>query len=262
MSTTQSPKIDKTLVGWSDKFRKHGLEKLAEIYSDEDFARDFKLIKDLGLPTYDSYLIPPEVFILNLESYKCTFVHPKYYLQLYPLTPGLRKHSLIGFDTLQQAKDFINEKIPNQLNDYMLRISEFEPNIYGGSIISNDDIVVAELAEGLQTGVSYGTAKVVGGALTTFNRGFRYSTDDEQKRLLLSKAITAIKRNAQQLAEDFNVNRKNHVIRGDYFLKGYFEFAYTQLNPSSEFRLVFFDAKLVEAYYNINAEQVLEFFEA
>lgn len=258
-SDTQSKehlkKSDRTLVGWSERLRALGLHSLAAQY-DTDIVRDFELVHELGLPAFDSYIVPVRDFLDEFNSFRKKFVYDRYNLALLPLHDNCRKYSLIDFARLEEGRKFIVQNIRGMFDKYMLRISEFETNMYGGSIMSDDDIVLVEMAEGLQTRVAYGTSIVISGTLTSFGISTKYSTQNQVERMLIWKAMKAIIRDAKMVKEDTTCHRQVHSIRGYYFLKGYFEFAYTQREDREDLRLIFFDLKLSKAYYNLKPSQL------
>ena len=244
-------KSDRTLVGWCERLRALGLHSLAAQY-DTDIVRDFELVHELGLPAFDSYIISVEDFLDGFVSFRKKFVHDRYNLALLPLHDNYQKYSLTDFARLEEGRDFIVQNIRGMFDKYMLRISEFETNVYGGSIMSDDDIVLVEMTEGLQTRVAYGTSKVISGTLTSFGISAKYSTENQLERMLIWKAMKAIMRDAKSVMEDTTCHRQVHSIRDYYFLKGYFEFAYTKCEDREDLRLIFFDLKLNKAYYNLS----------
>lgn len=245
-------KMDKTLVGWSKYLRDIGRFGLASAL-DTDIVRDFHLIHDLQLPTYDSYLIPAAYFLDEFPKFQRDFVHDRYYLVLLPKYENYRKYSLTDFKSLDEAKNFIVQNIAGLYDQYMLRISEFEPNLYGGSVMSDDGVVLVEMVKGLQSGVAYGTENVISGMLTPLAISVRYSTLDETERSLIWRAMQGIMRDSKMVIEDTLNHIETQVIHDFSFLKGYFEFAYTKTSSRNNLRLVFFDLKLNKAYYSLNS---------
>jgi hypothetical protein len=238
--------IDKTLVGWSNALKKIGNPDIASNF-ETDANRDFELVKQLKLQTYDSYQIPVSEFLRNYSYYEKNFIYEKYYLLLIPLTEELQKYSLVGFPTMREAKDFVVEKTKYKVEHYLLRISEYEINIYGGSIMSNDNIVVTEMGRGNQNLVAYGNTNVISARLTPTTISVKYTTNDLSERNLLWNAMSAILRYDE-------TQYKVHTIRGFIFLKGYFEFAYTMHRDDPHLRLVFFDVKLSQGFYDIPSD--------
>jgi hypothetical protein len=244
--------VDRTIVGWSGKLRSIGKQRLADMF-DTDIVEDFNLVKALGLPTYDAYLIPCVEFIKKFAWFRKNFIHTHYYLNLLPTETGFRKLSLVGFGDLDEARRFIGSHLDGRHDKYMLRISEFEDNVYGGSIMSESDIVLAELSQGLQQKVAYGAVPVVGLTLTSYRKTAKYSTDDPFERTLLWRAIEAIMIRGQAGARLPACASLVHECGRYWFVKGYFEFAYTRCTDGAPLRLVFFDVKLGPAYYNVEA---------
>ena len=212
-------KMDKTLVGWSKYLRGSGHFSLANAL-DTDIFRDFRLIQDLHLPKYDSYLISAAYFLDEFQKFQRDFVHDRYYLVLLPKYENYRKYSLTDFKSLEEAKNFIVHNIEGLYDQYMLRISEFEPNIYGGSIMSDEGIVIVEMVKGLQSGVAYGTENVISGVLTPLDISIRYSTQNEVERSLIWKAMNGIMRDSKMVIEDTLNHIETHVIHDFSFLKG------------------------------------------
>jgi hypothetical protein len=244
-------KMDKTLVGWSKYLRGSGQFSLANAL-DTDIIRDFYLIHELQLSTYDSYLVPAACFLDEFQKFQRDFVYDRYYLVLLPKSENCRKYSLTDFKSLEEAKNFIAHNIEGLYDQYMLRISEFEPNIYGGSIMSDEDVVMVEMVKGLQNGVAYGTENVISGVLTPLGISTRYSTQNETERSLIWKAMNGIMRDSKMVIEDTLKHTETHAIHNFSFLKGYFEFAYTKSSNRNSLRLVFFDIKLNRVYYNLS----------
>jgi hypothetical protein len=242
--------IDRTIVGWSAKLRETGRKDLASKF-DTDVVKDFHLVKALRLPTYDAYLLPCSDFMKRVGWYKKHFLHDRYYLNLLPIQQGHRKYSLIGFSDLAEAESFIRTHLSGAYSKYLLRLSEFEDNIYGGSIMSQSGIVRAELSSGLQQSVAHGTVPVTGLTLSSYDNSAQYSTDDSTERALLWKAVESIMVPKQKSAMVHLPELSVHECGRFWFFKGYFEFAYTQRDEGAALRLVFFDVKLGPEYYNI-----------
>ena len=242
---------DKTLVGWSNRLRNLGLNEIASKY-DTDIIRDFYLIRELNLPTYDSYMFSVVCFLDQFERLQANFIHDSYYLILLPMHENYRKYILMDFKSLLDAKNFIVQNIQGMYEHYMIRISEFEQNVYGGSIISDEGLVLVEMVKGLQNGVAYGTKNVISGRLTPFTISTHYSTSNEEERLYIWRVIQSIIQNNDMITQNDLINRENHFIHNINFLKGYFEFVYTKHMKRDCLRLIFFDVKLNKAYYHIS----------
>jgi len=218
---------------------------------DTNVVEDFHLLKALGLPTYDAYLLPCSEFMEKYAWFKKHFVHTHYYLNLLPNEAGFRKLSLVGFGDLDEARSFISCHLHRSYQNYMLRVSEFESNLYGGSVMSESDVVLAELSPGLQQEVANGAVPVVGVTLTSYASCAKYTTDDSFERTLLWRAIEAIMVRERADAMMPATASLVHECRRHWFIKGYFEFAYTQASEDGPLRLVFFDVKFGPAYYNV-----------
>ena len=248
-------KVDKTLVGWGKKLMELGQGEFVKLI-ETDIVEDFHLIKKLRLPTYDSYLIPVQEFLDRFSELNVSFIHEKYYLVLLPIREGLNKYSLTGFQKLDEAKEFIFENISKLIDEYMIRISEFEENAYGGSIMSTDEQIIAEISKGLQTGVAYGSAKVELAKISPFSKTVQYSSDNILLNQLLWKAISAIEVKQDSLIAD-NEKIGMSMLHGKFYFKGYFEFAYTDIPTRDHLRLVFFDLKLGKIYSNISNDLII-----
>jgi hypothetical protein len=223
-----------------------GLKQFADEY-DTDADQDYNLLYDLKLPTYDSNQLSVPEFLDTFESFKRSFVYEKYYLLLIPKNKGYRKYSLIGFSSLEEGKNFVIKNISGLIDEYIIKISEFDNNIYGGSIMSNDNIVILEMAPGLQTEIAHGTTNVISGQLTPLSISVKYSTKNEKERKLIWEAMKAVTREQSD-------GYQTHEIRGIHFLKGYFEFAFTKGSNKCGLRLVFIDVKLKRSYFNITID--------
>lgn len=248
---TGQSETDLSQAGWSDNLRAHGKRHLADVY-DIDIRRDFELLYKIGLPTLDAHLMPVVDFLEGGDLPQETFRHDQYYLVLLPRYQNLRKYSLMGFRALEEARNFVTEKIAGFYDKYLIRISEFEENVYGGSVMSNDGILIVEMAKGLQIGVAYGTDNVITGRLTPIKPSVQYSTDNRLERHLIWHVIKVLMRDSCTIAIDLLEHREIHRIRDFFFLKGYFEFAYTRRVSRNTLRLVFFDIKLGKVFYNVS----------
>ncbi len=242
--------VDRSLVGWAEYLRSLGSNELGDAI-DTDVERDFHLIRLLNLPRYGGRLLTASTFIEDIDKLKREFVYEKYFLILIPKIKGLFKHSLVECTDLEVARRFVLDKARGAYDDYFVRISEFETNLYGGSIMCNDGILIVEMAEGLQRYVAYGMTNVISAKLTNLQTSVQYSTANIDERELLWRAIKAIRRTNNNLIKDILMGRTITELRGHYFLKGYFEFAYTLSNKHQTPRLVFWDTKLQEPYHNI-----------
>jgi hypothetical protein len=239
----------KSLVAWSQKMKSIGMHNFAKKFA-TDSIYDFYILKKLGLPTYDSYIIPVSEFLNNFTAFRETFIHGKYYLVLIPISSNYQKYSLTGFENLSESVTFIKSKIRNLYSHYLIRISEFENNIYGGSIMCNESKIICELAKGLQTEIAYGTSNVFQGWFTDGDFCVQYNTDDESIRKLIWRAVRSICFDFNSISINEMGEYNMSVFRNYSFINGYFEFAFTQ-SDTKELRLIFFDIKLSQAYYQI-----------
>jgi len=210
-----------------------------------DAQRDFEALEALSLPRYDARQLSARAFLDDFEGIQNVFRHERYYALLIPLRDDDRKFSKIGSSSLVEIRDFVLSSVADRLDRYLLKVSEFEDNVYGGSIMSDDGCVVVELATGLQTGVAYGTSVVMSGVLTWSSISMKYSTYNEKERRLIWNAADAIVARTP-------VSHPQHAIRSMTFLKGYFEFAYTHRIDRTDLRLVFIDVKSAPGFYSID----------
>lgn len=242
--------VDRSVVKWMKYLQLSGKNELATAF-ETDNARDFQLIQDLHLPTYDSHQIPAAHFLDNFHYFQRNFIHSSYYLVLLPMEEKYSKYYLTDIKSLEEVRSLVIQNTEGLYDRYMLKISEFEPNVYGGSIISDEDVVVVEIVKGMQSNVAHGTKNIISGVLTPPNISMIYSTSNETERRLIWKALKGIIRDSKDVLEDKLNNTEIHTIRNLHFLKGYFEFAYVKKNDSDCLRLVFFDLKLSKGYRNI-----------
>jgi hypothetical protein len=243
---------EKSIVNWIKYLQSSCEYQLAATF-ETDNASDFQLIHDLQLPTYDSYQMSVAHFLEIFHDLQKIFIHNNYYLVLLPMEEKHKKFYVMNIRSLEEAKSFLTQSIKGWYDQYLLRISEFEPNIYGGSIISDNGIVIVEMVKGLQSNVANGTTNVISGVLTSLNISMRYSTSDELERHLLWNALKTITRENKEIIDATINHIELHTIRNLSFLKGYFEFAYVKKNDNFGLRLVFFDLKLKKAYYDLNS---------
>lgn len=257
VTMSSSKTIDRTLVGWSKALRRVGLGELASSF-DTDAKGDFSLVRGLGLPCYEAYFLPVADFLERFVLLKEQFVFPSYYLQLYPIDAGDRKHSLVDFDSLDTAREFIYQSIDGRFDKYSILISEFETNVWGGTIMSYKGGIVVEIAGRLQTGVSYGSEKVELMVISPILPGPRFSTREANIRSLLLKGAKAIAVNPTRERAIGLLGVKSSSANGVCYMDGYFEFAYTRASNRERLRLVVLDAKLNEAYYEFNCAQLYD----
>jgi hypothetical protein len=242
---------DKSIIGWSDHLRRLGYLQIAHSF-DTDPERDLQLISLLGLPRYDSRFIPAPFFVDHLDGLAKEFFYEQYFLTLVPVSKETRKFVLYDFPSLESARECVLKKVGDILDKYMVRISEFEPNTFGGIIICDDGLLLAEMGKGLQANVAYGMVQVASAQLSNIQIATKYNTSNVNERSLLWKAIKSISRSNNNVVDDIIANRRIAELRGMNFLKGYFEFIYTQPPKKRSLRLVFLDVKLQQAYYNLN----------
>jgi hypothetical protein len=183
-------------------------------------------------------------FLSSFRWFEKKFVFPHYFLSLIPITQGLRKYALLDFDSLTSAKRFIHKRVGKRYGEYLLYISEFEENAFGGSIISDSGMIRAEITAGRQQQVSQSLVVPSAAILDEMWPSTRYSTEDVEIRRLLWGAIVALRRDSVGALECALRGLPYQCIRGFRFLRGYFEFAYTVPAGGGPHRLVFFDAKV------------------
>lgn len=251
---SHSSKIDRTFVGWARALSNVGLEKLAESYETDPVA-DFKRLRLLGLPIYDAHLLPVLEFLEKCSELQLLFLHDSYYMQLYPLAANKRKYSLLDFSNLTRAEEFIEQNISEEKEDYLILVSEYENNLFGGSIISYRGGMIVEITPGAQTGVSYGNTDVEHLVSTPVFRGIRCSTMDPVIKGLLITAAQAISK-GEVITAGESLGANISPSNGKMQLDGYFEFAYTGSSISGPFRLVFFDAKFNDSYCRLDLDHL------
>ena len=243
--------IDRSMIGWIESLRRVGGDHSArQILANA--AGDFESLEALGLPCLDSRMFLASEFDQRIAQLHSEFLYERYFLVLTPILPGLTKYIYPDCPSLDKAEEFIFEKLGQLSRQYTVKLFEFEPNVYGGTIICNNDIVIVEMAEGIQSEVAYGTVKVISACLTNFQISTRYSTSNSDQRELLWAVLKAISRTQEALLTDLIENRETIDLRGYHFLKGYFEFVYTQSVARKGLRLAFLEANKSDLYCNIN----------
>lgn len=219
-----------------------------------DALEDIKMLRSLRLPCYDHLLIRCDEFLKRFSYYVRHFAHDSYFLTLYPLDMDRPKLSLLGFSTLEAGRSFINKNIGASVDRYMLYLSALRPNVFGGSLVSDGAVIVAEIAPGFQTHVSHGSCPVDYAVLSDLTISAKYSTDDPLTKELLWKAISSIARPVYALEDDIEKGHRFTIIRNRAFLVGYFEFAYLSDARHQSYEIVFFDVKLKKSYWQMSPD--------
>lgn len=227
--------MDKTLHGWSKNFDK--INKKWVGMFEANVKQDYKRIEEYGLPTYQRMFFEALDLADDFNNCISKILLERYYIQLYPKSANMPKYSLTDFTDPFEIQNFINKKISDKLSDYYVLISEFEPNIYGGSIMSTGNEIHIDICEGLQNAISYGTAisiscKVIYGEI------MQTDTLPPEMLYIFKQILSSIK-----LCVPSSTNE---------YLEGYFEFAITQKKLDiNTYRLIFIDYKMDRIYYNI-----------
>lgn len=227
--------MDKTLHGWSKSF--DVINKNWVGMFEADVQKDYQRIEDYHLPTYQRKFFEAAELVSNFVACAEQTPYDTYYIQLYPKLIGLPKYSLTDFQEIEKAREFIIEKVGDKLEHYFVLVSEFETNIYGGSIMSNGYSVYIDMCKGLQNQISYGAENSIGCKLQYEKVSYSQNAGKFEQyifqRILMSLRVRA------------DVDKPG-------FLQGYFEFAITRKNPDDPFyRLVFIDFKTDQQYFNI-----------
>lgn len=226
--------MDRSLHAWAEKFdRIHMPEKKGKF--DTDIRSDFGRISAMGLPTYDRLILNPEEFLENIKQYEETFRYQAYYSQVYPQVSGLGKFNLMNFSALSELVPFLYEKLGRYMNRYTLLISEFEENVYGGSMMSDGTRVFIDITEGLQNQISYGN-------------GAAYSciAEDSGEVIFKDSYACSVVLLFEEILDSVIVLGSDSRMS---FLPGYFEFAFTRKDKGDMLRLVFFDYKTDMSFY-------------
>ncbi len=205
----------------------------------DDREHVLKELNTIGLPVYERIQIPLKEFLDDPDVTLDEFDHLFYYATLNPRNLNLQRHSKTGLSR-QDLTRFIGSRIDtNMIGKYDLILQEFEENVYGGTIVSNGDMIHIEMCEGKQSGVSFGYSNVITGTKTGLS--FRYSTDDPEIRKIMWDVLQHIRLNES--------SERQVDLR---FRKGYFEFALTRTPIRPNLRLVFFDYQTSEVYTNLS----------
>lgn len=241
---------ERNTSAWAARLRDRGFERLAQRLITVP-AHDVQLLRELQLPRYDHRLLSCVDFMRGFQFHKRTFVHESYYLTLFPTRDGCAKVSAMGLRSLNEAHAFVRDHVMPPFDSHVVYLSELRTNIFGGSLICDGQTVLAEIAPGQQIRVAHGTCPVHWGTLSEMGISTKYSTADPAIRRLLWRSMQAIVRSRATRQEDQRLGRRIGVIRGRAYLIGYFEFAYTK-PEHGVLDLIFFDAKLEPAYWNIS----------
>lgn len=226
--------MDRTLHGWSEMFDQIHMKEKKGVY-DTDICADFQRIERAGLPTYHRILVPPQKFVKNFDTYKSSFLFPQYYAQVYPQISGLKKYSVMGVTDLAEVISFLYENIADNFSQYILLISEFEKNVYGGSVMSDGSRVMVDLTEGLQNQIAYGS-----------KASFSCVAEESGKISFSGEYTEFVKEMFMEILDSIVILGSPEKQR---FLKGYFELAFTQKLMEEDLRLVFFDYKADPRFY-------------
>lgn len=225
--------MDRSLHGWAEMFDKIHMPSKKGKY-DTNICADFSRIEEFGLPTYYRILTEPREFIENYCDYEGKFKCHTYYAQVYPQIIGLKKYNIMNFSNLSNVIPFLNQNISGCMDKYILLISEFEENIYGGSIMSNGRKVLIDMVHGLQNQISYGNVATHSCIVRDNGDTFFKQCGSEEKQLFFEvlDSISILGNSKKQ-----------------WYLEGYFEFAFTKSFKSNALRLVFFDYKPDPKFY-------------
>ena len=223
--------MDRSLHGWAENYGQIGLSTKIGVF-DTDIQSDFYELQISGLPTYKRIVLSPNDFLNNIKKYKEEFIFDSYYSQVYPLANGLKKANLMNFKNIDDVIPFLKKNIDGLYDKYLLLISEFEQNIYGGSVMSDGNSVKIDMLNGLQNQISYGKAA----EYTCFvneNGSIRYINCRILEQQLFLEILDSLR----------IFNRKHK------YLSGYFEFAFTSKTGIDNMRLVYFDYKKQIHFY-------------
>lgn len=227
--------MDKTLHGWSKNFETINKNWIG-MY-EADVKQDYQRIENYHLPTYVRKFFEAAELVSNFEACAEQVPYNAYYIQLYPKIISLPKYSLTDFKEVEKVKEFIIEKVGDKLEYYFVLVSEFETNIYGGSIMSNGYSVYIDMCRGLQNQISYGAENSIGCKLQYEKISYSENAGKLEQHIFHC-ILSAL--------------RVRAGVDNPKFLKGYFEFAITKKNPDDQFyRLIFIDFKTDSQYYNI-----------
>lgn len=199
------------MASWNEWFieaRRRGLS--LDKYLKVNISRDTKLLQSSGLPCYDRRIIPGKKFLedkTGIQEFCRT--HEKTWVRVYNEDLRYSEVNLRGYD---EVTGFVSG-LDIDLTQFKIQLFEFHENRFGGNILSNQDGVAIEVAEGLQD--------IVGKCLGDFFHGRISSTG----RLKFQETYVP-----QELVraswETLNYIKLN---RGEY-LPGYFEFIVSDKN--------------------------------
>lgn len=213
------------MAAWSNELRKHGFNDLADSL-DSDKNKDRERLKSFGLPVLDVLNVSYNEFVS--KSYAVMEFIRKYgdlVVLTVPKKKGLSRSYRIGLKSYDEIKKFVDENILNDYDGYDISLIEHRVNIGSGIIISGDDRIVVEVADGYLDDLSYGKVIPFQGIYDFLSKNTSYSSNDEVKKRLINDSLSSIKRDND-------------------FLKGYFEFIIVEGN-----RIIFFDHKENESYW-------------
>lgn len=239
----------RNIQGWIAALNYSGENQLATEVEKDDGVKSEALKRAalIELPVYQSKTLKLARFLEHPEATLQNLQYPLYWASLLPLTASLAKRTKLGLGR-EELLDFA-QQYKKSKDDYNILLSEYARNVFGGSIISNSDIVYVELARGDQINVAQGlTGK---GDLFIAKRGkdnisFSYTFKDPNIRQLIWETLQYIRR------RDYEQERETDIR----FLKGYFEFALTELPGRSALRTIFLDYKTTPSFVNFNPTDI------
>lgn len=224
--------MDRSLHGWAENYGVIDKQDKVGMF-DTDIQADFKRLEKSGLPTYKRLILEPIQFLLNKNYYVQNFKYESYYAQVYPMSTGLKKYNLMGFNDLEDIVPFLSNNIKGLYDKYLLLISEFEPNVFGGSVMSDGKSVKIDMVRGLQNQISYGKAADCS-CIVDANSNIEFSCSGKLEKRLFFEILDSLRIYNDE----------------DKYMKGYFEFAFTSKSGTGSLRLVYFDYKKQSFFYN------------
>lgn len=223
---------ERNIRSWIENLEKSGRKELAGLLKTDKTA-DLRLLDKLRLPRYEKIMVNLSELlddpVLIIERFK----RRKVYVQVKDINTGLVFHPIIDVDFDQNLVEKLKSEYMNA-NRYLLIISEYLNNLYGGTINCYEDQLYLEMVEGIQTPVAFGTAEKLYTAHSTIHGLIKYNFDNIQLRRVAYEVIRSLKRN--------KLNARLNLYTG------YFEFVIVG-SSLSKYKIIFLDAKNVSAYY-------------
>ncbi len=223
---------ERNIRSWIENLEKSGRKELADLLK-TDKTEDLLLLDILRLPRYEKIMVNLSELLADPVPIVERFKRRKIYVQVQDINTGLVFHPIIDVDFDQNLVKRLKSEYMDA-NRYLLIISEYLNNLYGGTINCYEDQLYLEMVRGRQTPVAYGTAEKLYTAQSTIHGLIKYNFNNIQLRQATYEVIRSLKKN--------KLNARLNLYTG------YFEFVIVG-SSLSKYKIIFLDAKNVDAYY-------------